>query len=470
MEDADDIIDFTEKLCYRTCEGRSPPLLEYFAVFFPFYIEYYALVDRLHSHGISSKLGHPLILLTEGRRGDVTWDEMKAAMLRAMEVVPNDWIACHLYLSWRSVAEVMFPESDLDIRPIDAILSTIDENIDLAFFKSHLLRLEGENLRRNFKRVEAIAKLKQALSIARKFDDQVMIADLLGELANNTKHFDLEEGLQLFASSKELSEQIGYSNRIGRVQHQLGHVMGIRGELDAAIKGQVEYKLIRESLGLTTYWIDAVIAFYYNQVGDGERAYELAKAVFDLGSSVIRHFSYLRLQLTWALINLGRFDEAKVELAASQAIARRTGDSRELMWSKLVEGVLDKVEKRFDSSIQCFHDVLKIVEELPAPVVQNICYINLVEIETEMLTDESLDEKSETSGYWMQKLLEHAEKKNLPGVAARALLLKAELRRKQKLFDEVRKILKEVQEIAKTPSMNYLNDLALSKFPEFIIA
>ena len=87
-----------------------------------------------------------------------------------------------------------------------------------------------------------------------------------------------------------------------------------------------------------------------------------------------------------------------------------------------------------------------------------------------MLSDESLDAKLESSGPWMQKLMEHADKNDLSGIAGRALLLKTKLRYKQGQFDEVRKILKQVQKIGEALSMRYLNDLAVSMFPDIIVA
>ncbi|MCK5390099.1 MAG: hypothetical protein KAJ36_06395, partial [Candidatus Thorarchaeota archaeon] len=83
--------------------------------------------------------------------------------------------------------------------------------------------------------------------------------------------------------------------------------------------------------------------------------------------------------------------------------------------------------------------------------------------------EESLDEKSESSGHWMEKLEEHVKTNDLPGVAAQSKILKAKLRHRQGQYDEVRKILKEVQEIAQAPSMKYLNDMLISKFPDIIV-
>ncbi|GAH17461.1 unnamed protein product, partial [marine sediment metagenome] len=122
-----------------------------------------------------------------------------------------------------------------------------------------------------------------------------------------------------------------------------------------------------------------------------------------------------------------------------------------MTWYKMVEAILDKGESNFENAVTSFKEMLKIFEEGPVPVLQNICLLNLTEIEIEMLTEESLDEKIESSGPWMKKLEEHAKTNDLPGVAAQSMLLKAKLRHRQGQYDEVRKILEEVKKIAQAP-------------------
>jgi tetratricopeptide (TPR) repeat protein len=471
MDEAENYADFTEKLCDRVCEESSPPLLEYFAVFFAFHIEWYTPIDRLHSYGKISELALPIRLIVRGRRGeDVSWGEMKAAMMNALSLAPNDWITCHLYLAWRFKAEILYPDADVDLRPIDAIAANVNENSDLEFFKAYLLQFEALGYFREYKIEEALDRLEQALAVARKFDDQVLVVDYLLELASSIKHSDEKQALQLFAQLKEIGEKLGYKDRIGYANQQLGHMKGIRGEMDAAIESQIEYKKIRESLGLPTEYMSSVIAFLYNQIGNGTKAYEYAKIVLDFEDSVLRHLSYTRAQLCWALLNLGRYDEAKAELAAAQTIANKSGDSFQIMWVRLVEGILDKEEGRFDSAIDCFNEVLSYTAVSPIPVFQNICLLNLTAIEIRMLTDESLAEKTEISGPWMKRLFDHAEKDDLPGIAARALLLKAELRQRQGRTNDVKKLLREVQKTAKVPSMRYLKDIAVSMFPRVFVS
>ena len=472
MDEAENYTDFTERLCDRVCEEPSPPLLEYFAVFFPFHINYYSLIKRLDSAGKVSDLAEPLFLFTRVRRDHpLRWDEMKESIVKALDAASNDWIASHLYLAWRIQAELVFSDSDVDIRPIEAIASSVDENMDLAFFKSYILRFKAWRYLRENKREEAMDQLKQALVIARKFDEQIMIADCLCEIAGLIIETDVKQSIDLFISSRELSEQLGYRAGIGSVQLQLGFIMELRGELAAAIEYQFEQKAVLESLGHTTERMDSSIASLYNQAGNGEKAFQLAKTMVDrqAGRPAIRYLSFSHANLAWALINLGKHNEAKTELASAHELATKSGTSGQMMWVRMVEGILDKAENSFDAAIICFEEVLKYLEDTPTSCSKNICLLNLTEIEIELLSEESLDEKLESSGPWMQNLVEHAENNDLPGIAAHALLLKAELRRKQGRIDDVRKILKEVGKTAEAPSMKHLNDMLISKFPDIIV-
>jgi tetratricopeptide (TPR) repeat protein len=234
----------------------------------------------------------------------------------------------------------------------------------------------------------------------------------------------------------------------------------------------LDFEVIREHLGLSTQLSRTFVASLYNQYGKGEQAYQYSKSAVDSSKTVsfTRILPRIHAELAWALINLGRYEEANTELATAYETASKSGDSGYMMWARLVDGILDKAEKHFDSAHSIFKEILKDLENDPVPVLQNICLLNLTEIEIQMLTDKSLKKDSDVSGPWMAKLVEHAQKNDLPGIAARALLLKAELRRRQGRLDEVRKTLKQVQEIANAPSMKYLNDLMVSSFPDIILS
>jgi tetratricopeptide (TPR) repeat protein len=472
MEAAENFGDFTERLCQKVSSDSTTMLAEYFACYFAAKISNFNVLDTFEQAGKIPALAEPLSLflgIFKERRQMVSWDEMKQSILRALKAAPNDWIATHLYVKWRYFSELFYRECDLDVKPIETLTKRVNENRDLEYFKSYLLRIQGIKLAREANFQKSIEAHNQALVLARKHDDQIMVADQLLTLANFVKHTDLKRAIDLLLSSKELSERLNYRDTYGRVHHELGHIMGIRGELDAAIEYQLQYRQIQEARSSSTAGLDSIIAFYYNYSGDGEKALEFAETAIETMDSGLKLVSYAHAQKAWALINLGRIEEAKYEVEQSKRLAMKSGVVIYLIVSQIAEGILDKAENHYDSAVQAFEYVLRSLEQDPLPLWQNICLLNLVEIEIERLSKESIDTNTDSSGPWMERLDEHVEKTDLPGIAARSLILKAKLRQKQGRHDEVRGLLKEVMKAAGSPSMRYLKDIVMSSFPDVIV-
>ncbi|MFX1560816.1 MAG: tetratricopeptide repeat protein [Promethearchaeota archaeon] len=470
MDDAVNFDDFAKKLCDRVCSEPSSPLLDYFAFFFSFHIHDYNLTDRIESAGKLHDMAKPLFLISMVQKGEkIGWENMKQSLTKALEAAPNDWIATHLYTQWRYKADRIFPECDIDIKPIEVVTRSINEKKELRFFKLYLIMIHAESLQREQRLKEMIELVNQAIIIARKYDDEIILAHLLHYLANKIKHTDVKRALDILFTTQELSEQLGYLFNIGNVKSELGHIMGIRGEYNSAVENNLEDAEIAKSLSCPAALAYAVVASYLNQSGNGEEALERARFSIDLLESSPRIAPFAHTQMAYAWINLERYDEAKAELAIAQKLVTKSGDSMQLLWYRSVEGILDKAEGRFDSAIECFTEVVDNLEEDPVPLFQNVCLLNLTDIEIANFTKDSSGKTTTSSGPWMEKLKEHAEKNDLPGIAAQSLLFKAKLLHKQGQFDEVRKILKEVHKTAEAPSMRYLNDLAISMFPDIIV-
>ncbi|MFX1483884.1 MAG: tetratricopeptide repeat protein [Promethearchaeota archaeon] len=470
MSEAGNYADFAERLCDRVISEPSSPLLEYLAFLFAYRIENFNLTDKLEIAGKVTDLSRPLLLMVELERGArISWSEMKTSIKSALEVAPNDWVASHLYLQWRISTENYFPEADVEVEPLDMISTAVNENSEMRYFELWLLRIAAVKFEKEAQMNQRISHLRQALAIARKFDDRVAAVSILVQLAGNTKHTDLKKAIDMLVTGKELGEELGYTSVIGLIQHQMAHIMGMRGEYDAAIKYQYEYKAIIESLGNTTFILSAVIAMHYNLSGNGEKALKLSKEAFIPERTQHRYLPYARAQQAWALINLGRYAEAKEVIDICHELALKSGRSGQMTWYYMVEGLLDKAEKRFDNAIMNFQEALDKDVEDPVPLTKNICLLNLTEMEIDMLTDTALQEGHDLSGQWMKKFEEHVQEHDLPGIAAQSMILRAKLRYRQGKYDDVRRILKDVQEIAKTPSMRYLNDMIISKFPDVIV-
>ncbi|MFW9889505.1 MAG: hypothetical protein ACFFER_15060, partial [Candidatus Thorarchaeota archaeon] len=392
MEEAENFGDYTERLCSKVCSKSTTPLAEYFTYYFAFASSNFTLLEKLEAAGKLPELAEPLILLARNLRGQmVSWDEMRQSLSRALEAAPNDWIACHLYTQWRLASAVDYPECDIDVKPIETITKSVNTNKDLEYFKAYLLLIEGWEFRMGDNKTREIEVYNQALVLAREYDDQLLVADLLYLSAQAIKHTDVKQAGNLVMSAQELSEHLGYIYNIAGIQHHLGHTMGLRGELDVAIEHQLQCRAAIESLSLPAAEVNTVIASHYNQIGNGEKALEFVEPAFRTIDSHRRWVSYAHAQKAWALLNLSRTAEAKDELDQSKMWATKSGSVKALKWTQIVEGILDKAENHHDSAIHLFEEVLRSIEEDPVPLYQNICLLNRVESEIERLSPESID-------------------------------------------------------------------------------
>lgn len=470
MDEAENYADFTEKLCDRVISESSSPVMEYLAFLFAYRIENFNLIDRLEAASKVSDLAKPLYLLVKIDRGaSIKWDEMKVSLMSALSAAPNDWIASHLYLTWRLSTSVYFAEADTEVRSLDVVSAAVKENSEMRYFELYLLRIAAARFGKDNLVREQISHLRQALTIARKFDDRVAVALIIAHLAGLTKHTNLKNAIDMTVTAKRLGEELGSKSLIGHIQQHMGHIMGMRGEYDAAVEYQCEYKANQESLGRSTPMSNALIALYYNLSGNGEKALKFAEEAFTPEEAPHNMLPYARAQQAWALINLGRYTEAEEAIEILQKHVLKSGDSMQMIWYNIIEGLLDKAEEQFENAVINFKKALDSNAENLTPLFQNICLLNLTEIEIDTLADSALQEDNDSSGPWMMKLEEQVQEHDFPGIAAQSMILKAKLRYRQGKYDDVRKILKEVQETAKTPSMRYLNDMMISKFPDMIV-
>jgi len=135
----------------------------------------------------------------------------------------------------------------------------------------------------------------------------------------------------------------------------------------------------------------------------------------------------------------------------------------------MVEGILEKELGNFALAASLFEDVLKYQEEEPVPIIRTICFVNLTDIEIELLAIESLNRPRDSSGPWMQMLESYVEDNDYPGVEAQLLILKAKLLDKQDRRNEAMNLLNEVKKIALSPGLKYLENEVATKFPHIFV-
>ncbi|MDF1540392.1 MAG: hypothetical protein P1Q69_15965 [Candidatus Thorarchaeota archaeon] len=146
----------------------------------------------------------------------------------------------------------------------------------------------------------------------------------------------------------------------------------------------------------------------------------------------------------------------------------KSGETQVLIQMEILEGILEKSENSIESAAASFEKLLLSFKDDPMPLFENICLLNLVDIEIEMQHPESIDTNADTSETWMNALMEHLSRHDFPGIATQSKIMKAKFRQKQGRYGEVNRIVSDVLRDSESPSMRYLKNLAKKEFPELV--
>ena len=102
MEKADNYADFTERLCEKACSEQVSPELQYFAFYHAYSLEIFPQIKRFFELDEISMRIEPLLLAIRTYQGEpIDLSVIHDSLTKAMEILPNDWLACHLYLALR---------------------------------------------------------------------------------------------------------------------------------------------------------------------------------------------------------------------------------------------------------------------------------------------------------------------------------------------------------------------------------
>jgi tetratricopeptide (TPR) repeat protein len=468
MDEAKDYNEFADLLCERVIKVTSPPLLNYFAYFHAYNQLKFNLVRKLDKTVTVPDLARPLMLLTQPW-GNIDWDDHQKSIAAALMDAPNDWIACHIYMNWRADigATLTYPERLTDLEPLRILESKIRNDEDFNFFLPFLHQIKALEFQRDDKTDESRTWYDRAITIAKKHDDLAHVAILLYNKASMIKNLNFNEALSILKSQRRVSEKLGYAYTLAMNDLALGFIAQARGEYDTAVKHLKEHVQSLEPLGQDS-WVDfhrLVIAGLYNLMQNGTRALEIVNNVLEDYKSQKPWFPYI--QQTWALLNLDRVDEAVQTLDLTRDWAPKSGVDWNLGYIHFLEGLLHKKRGELPSAKYELEQAHSIFGSFPGT---NNTLIHLTDVEIEMFSYGKENTNDEVSGPWMQSLMEQVQEKDIPGIEAQALLLKAKFRFKQGRASDAKKLVKNLLKTSKTSGMNYLKSMAESLLPELLIS
>ena len=469
MEHAEGYDAFADTLCERVLTQESPELLVYFAYFHAYNQNKWNRLSKLMEAQVGNDLTHLFELVHHARGGGpVEWSDFQQAISKALRMTRNDWMACHVYISWREVVDGWFPEAVTDSGPLEVLESRITEDEEFNFFLASLHRIKAKRYDQEHNIEDARKWYDSAIALAKKHDDLEKLGGLLFEKANMVKQVNFGEALSTLKVQREICDKIGSSNGLAHNVHALGHIAMARGEFDTAIKYQHEYLAYRESRGLPVGLMKCVLASLYNQIRDGKTAMKL---VIDAAAEMLPGAKgYARLQEAWALLHLDQVEDSITSLDKAREISLKGGEESGLGLIHFVEGLIEKHNHEYPSAFFSFERALEIFERTQSLSYFNLALLGMVDVEIETYEYDKADKKSKLSGPWMQKLLDHIAQRDMPGIAAQSSLLEAKFRFKQGRSDDSKKYVKKALQISEKSDNPYLKDLAESLLPELIVS
>lgn len=470
MDESENYNDFAERLYEKAIQEPLPDLAIYFTYYHCYNQDKYNFLTKLIDAGIKTEFTYFFGLVVAHRGGEtIEWTEYQKAMFSALKHVENDWMACHVYIAWRSMVEVFgLPEVAIDNETLDILASKIKNNEEYGFFLSQIHRITAMRLAVEGNLKDAIKYYDKAITQAKKYDDRNELAELLFEKANKVKHSNFNEALGLLEIMRNISDELGSVMGTATYLHELGHIAMAKGEFEKAIAYQNQYKEGRLDRGLSIGLLNCVIAFIYNQKGDGKTALALINESRDEYPSESR--AMCQIQTTWAYLLLDEIDRGSQYLEKARSSSLKSGEETTLSQIHFLEGLFAKKQGDSLTAIFSFKNPLEFYERTNTLTHLHYILIEMVDTEIEIVTPKKDSARLEDSGPWMRKLLNHVEGRDLPGTAAQAKLLLAKFRFKQGRIKESRKLVDEVLKISEKTGMHFLKDKAELLVPELILS
>jgi tetratricopeptide (TPR) repeat protein len=468
MDESKDYNDFAEQLCERVIKETSPPLLNYFAYFHAYNQLKFNLIRTLEKKVKVPDLAKPLLLLTQPW-GNIDWDDHQKSISAALKDAPNDWIACHIYMIWRFDigSTLTYPERLTDLEPLRIIESKIRYDQDFSFFLAFLHHIKALEFQREDKIDESKTWYDRAITIANQHDDLAHVAILLYNKASMVKNANFNESLSILKSQRSVSERLGYIYALALNDLTMGLIAQARGEYETTVKHLKEHVQSLDTLGLDS-WVNfhrLVIASQYNQMQNGAQALEIVNNVLEGYQSQKPWFPYIHK--TWALLNLDRINEATQTLDLARDWAPKSGVDMNLGYIRFLEGLMFVKRTEFPSAKFELEQAHSLFRSFPST---NQTLIHLTYVEIEMFSYGKENTHTDVSGPWMQRLMEQVQEKDIPGIEAQAMLLKAKFRFKQGRTTEAKKLVKKVLKTSEKSDMKYLEKMAESLLPELLVS
>ncbi len=454
MDSALDFYDFTCQLVDKVCTEEATEDLVHLASFHAFRLFDFKLLEKLAKTRHDTKVAEPYILLVgpffyEEASG---FGEAKKAIAEIIAENPDDWVEYRLHAQAYLIGNMTDPGGPYAQKTLDKMEQLIKDSKQLACFEAefhHYRAWQVFEIDSDY--AECVRILQKAYDLALEFDNQVLAARVLKDLAFDLYHFSSHAFFALLFRARNMAKELGLRGLVTGMLNDQGIIHEERGEFDAALECYLECMRLEESYRTPSmHVLPHNIAAIFNEMNKSEEALEWAKMALDTSRTQPKEIPASYFVMAESLAGIGRVEEAQEYLIEGQKRSSKYGKKDHVIRGHLTTGILEMAQGRPYDAMHSFEQALEISETTG----KQASLLRLTDVE--LFLFESEGNSAEYSGPWMERLEREITEKDVPGVRGRLLLLKAELRLKQGRREAAELLIDEVRRIAKQPSTRFL--------------
>lgn len=425
MKHADNYYDFVIRLGKRACLDANPSTLTYITA-----VHAWRLSANDAKRELFQRFGEKdqIIRSWSAAQHELGIDDLFGSISKAIEVATEDWLRIELLCLKTWYARYHIRSDELWFEPLERAETILQEQPELDCFAAlvHTVRSEISFMDQFLDR--AYYAYNKGIEVAKKYDDQFQIYQLLWTCSSWIKTYDARRALALQEEAYALAKSFGASQKIAEAMADMGRISECLGEYDLAIQcyqnslntyGNPGMELYREVMDSPTFGLSRI----YCELGDGTSGLEWIDLAFDIVGDFASEIPYLYAQRAEALVILKRYQEAAHHLETCHRVSLMSGGEGYLALCELATGYLEIAQGDPFTAIETLTPGFQFLSQGPAAIYINRFLIALTRAEIATNPDGA---SSETSERWMTELEKHAREKELPGILMMHALLKTD--------------------------------------------
>lgn len=466
MQDSFNYANFLDRLVKEVLERESSPMTVLFLVTHLHDINRLRDLEPICEKYQNLTLMQPYIAELGLSKEKSSIDDVLQSASEIASATQNPWVLFQMHLlrfycgSTQSIGSVV--EQDA----LEKLQNLVDANSDMSCFRPIVDSLIASRLLEEGNLSEALNLSELRMKHHLSCDDLVGLRESYLSLAYQLRHLDTRKADELLDKYKELSTSLGFDVEKEWPYHNIrASIHNARGEYSLSLEIYDLAIRYRETqlMGIPLRYLPLNISYLYGELEDGENALEWSKMAMESSqflSDAPNFNAMVYTRMARAFVLLGDIEQAEMFLKRGESETLRIGTDSAIVETYIVAGHIERAKGNLANAMYDFERGLEIAERIKYQNRINSCLIGLVKSEIAILEYTDSTKLLETSGPWMKLLESETEKKDLPGIYGILLLLKVELRIKQRRIDEAIDLLKEIRSISQQPGLLYLNGKA----------